>query len=94
MGRLSPDCFDAAPALMRVADAVAPIRDRLPVLSGIETADLPRADGRVLAGDLVAPIDLPPSSAISAPSRSISASCAIRPPLCESASRRRRRITT
>jgi molybdopterin molybdotransferase len=60
MGRLSPDCFDAAPALMRVADAVALIRDRLPVLSGIETVDLTRADGRVLAEDLVAPIDLPP----------------------------------
>lgn len=60
MGRLSADCFDAAPAPMRVADAVALIRSRLPVLSGIETVDLARGDGRVLAEDLVAPIDLPP----------------------------------
>ena len=30
------------------------------MLSGIETVDLTRADGRVLAEDLVAPIDLPP----------------------------------
>jgi molybdopterin molybdotransferase len=60
MGRLSRDCFDAATASMRVADAVALIRARLPVLTGIETVPLARADGRVLAGDLVAPLDLPP----------------------------------
>lgn len=60
MGRLSPDCFDAAPAPMRVADAVALIRARLPVLSGIETVPLAGADGRVLAEDLIAPLDLPP----------------------------------
>lgn len=60
MGRLSPDCFDAAPAAMRVAEALALIRERLPVLSGIETVPLTEADGRVLAADLVAPIDLPP----------------------------------
>jgi molybdopterin molybdotransferase len=60
MGRVSPDCFDAAPAAMRVAEAVALIRDRLPVLSGIEVVDLPCADGRVLAEDVIAPIALPP----------------------------------
>jgi len=60
MGRLSRDCFDVAPAPMRVADAVALLRARLPVLSGIETVSIDRADGRVLAEDLIAPIDLPP----------------------------------
>ncbi|MCJ2140561.1 gephyrin-like molybdotransferase Glp [Methylobacterium sp. E-066] len=60
MGRLSRDCFDVAPAPMRVADAVALLRARLPVLSGIESIAIDRADGRVLAEDLIAPIDLPP----------------------------------
>ena len=60
MGRLSADCFDAAPAPLRVADAVALIRARLPVLAGIETVPLGQADGRILAADLVAPLDLPP----------------------------------
>ena len=60
MGRLSRDCFDVAPAPMRVADAVALLRARLPVLSGIESVSIDRADGRVLAEDLIAPIDLPP----------------------------------
>ncbi len=44
MGRLSSDCFDTAPAPMRVADAVALIRQRLPVLAGIETVPLAQAD--------------------------------------------------
>lgn len=60
MGRLSSDCFDTAPAPMRVADAVALIRQRLPVLAGIETVPLAQADGRILAEDLTAPLDLPP----------------------------------
>ncbi|MGN8095113.1 molybdopterin molybdotransferase MoeA [Methylobacterium sp. 22177] len=60
MGRLSPDCFDAATAPMRVADAVALIRARLPILSGTETVPLADADGRVLADDVIAPLDLPP----------------------------------
>ncbi|MCJ2086885.1 molybdopterin molybdotransferase MoeA [Methylobacterium sp. E-005] len=60
MGRLNADCFDTAPALLRVADAVALIRERLPVLAGIEAVPLARADGRILADDLIAPLDLPP----------------------------------
>ena len=60
MGRLSRDCFEVAPAPMRVADAVALLRARLPVLSGIESVPLDCADGRILAEDLIAPIDLPP----------------------------------
>ncbi|MCJ2061417.1 molybdopterin molybdotransferase MoeA [Methylobacterium sp. J-088] len=60
MGRLSSDCFDTAPAPLRVADAVASIRARLPVLAGIETVPLAGADGRILAEDLIAPLDLPP----------------------------------
>jgi molybdopterin molybdotransferase len=60
MGRLSTDCFDTAATALRVADAVELIRTRLPVLAGIETVPISRADGRVLAEDLVAPIDLPP----------------------------------
>lgn len=60
MGRLSRDCFDAAPAPMRVADAVTLLRARLPILSAVETVPVDRSDGRVLAEDLIAPIDLPP----------------------------------
>lgn len=60
MGRLSSDCFETAPAPLRVADAVALIRERLPVLAGIATVPLAQADGRILAEDLIAPLDLPP----------------------------------
>jgi molybdopterin molybdotransferase len=60
MGRLSHDCFDAGPAPMRVAEAVALLRARLPILSEIESVSVERADGRVLAEELIAPIDLPP----------------------------------
>lgn len=60
MGRLSRDCFDAAPAAMRVAEALALIRARLPVLTGTEAVPVAQADGRVLAADLAAPIALPP----------------------------------
>lgn len=60
MGRVSPDCFDAASAPMRVADVVALIRARLPILSGHELVPLGEADGRILAEDVVASLDLPP----------------------------------
>ncbi len=45
---------------MRVADALALIRGRLPVSAGVERVVLGDAPGRVLAQDVVAPLSLPP----------------------------------
>lgn len=45
---------------MRVADALALIRGRLPVSAGVERVVLGNAPGRILAEDVVAPLSLPP----------------------------------
>jgi molybdopterin molybdotransferase len=60
MAQLSNDCFAFGKELMRLDEAVQLLRERLPLIAGIETVDLLAADGRILAGPLVAPIDLPP----------------------------------
>ena len=60
MARLSDDCFAAGGDLLTVAAALARIDERVAAAVEIETVPLARAAGRVLARDLVAPIDLPP----------------------------------
>lgn len=45
---------------MRIADALALIRGRLPVSAGVERVVLGEAAGRILAQDVVAPLSLPP----------------------------------
>jgi molybdopterin molybdotransferase len=60
LAQLSDDCFAFGGPLMSVEVAQALIADRVPALSGAETVALLAAAGRVLAGDLHAPLPLPP----------------------------------
>ncbi|MCS6855771.1 MAG: molybdopterin molybdenumtransferase MoeA, partial [Elioraea sp.] len=60
MAQLSDDCFAFGGALMSVDAALAALRDRLVPVTGVETVPLREAVGRILAEDLIAPIDLPP----------------------------------
>jgi molybdopterin molybdotransferase len=60
MAQLSDDCFAFGGALMRVEEALALLSGRLRPVTGTETVRLHDAAGRVLAADLVAPIDVPP----------------------------------
>jgi molybdopterin molybdotransferase len=60
MGRLSCDGPEAGSAPMRVDEALRVIRESLVAISGVETVAVAAAGGRVLAEDVVAPLDLPP----------------------------------
>src|SRR3954462_6148153 len=60
MAQLWDDCFAFGGALLSVDAAIALIAERLHPVAGIETVPLLEADGRVLAADVIAPIDLPP----------------------------------
>lgn len=60
MAQLSNDCFAFGRALMSVDEARALVEERLSVVADTETVPLFDADGRVLAADIVAPLDLPP----------------------------------
>lgn len=60
MTRLADDCFADHPAALTVEAALARIRDRLQAVTGSETVALDAALDRVLAEDVVSPIDVPP----------------------------------
>ncbi|TXM89481.1 molybdopterin molybdenumtransferase MoeA, partial [Methylobacterium sp. WL122] len=60
MTRLSDDCFDPSAPVMSVAEAAATILARFPVVAGVESVPLSRADGRIAAADILAEIDVPP----------------------------------
>jgi molybdopterin molybdotransferase len=60
MAQLKNDCFASGGSLMTVAAAVALIARRLAPVAGEEIVPLGEADGRVLAGPILAPLDLPP----------------------------------
>src|SRR3954451_8835725 len=60
MAQLSDDCFAFGGPMMSVDEAVAIIAARVAAVQEIETVDLRHADGRVLAGDIIAPLPLPP----------------------------------
>jgi molybdopterin molybdotransferase len=59
MAQLGSDSFSASDALMPVDSAVALLFARVPEVAGVETVPLIEAEGRILAQDLAAPIDLP-----------------------------------
>ena len=61
MTQLSDDCFAFGGPLLSIEDGIRQISERVEPVTAIETAELAAADGRILAQDLVAPIDLPPS---------------------------------
>ena len=60
MAQLSDDCFAFNGPLLPVADAERLIVERVTPVSECETVTLREAMGRVLAEDVVAPINVPP----------------------------------
>ncbi|WP_375463423.1 gephyrin-like molybdotransferase Glp [uncultured Methylobacterium sp.] len=62
MVQLSDDCFAFGGRSMAIEEAVALLRERVPVIADAETVSLVAADGRVLAEDCTARINLPPFS--------------------------------
>jgi molybdopterin molybdotransferase len=60
MAQLSDDCFAFGGPMMSVDEAVAIIAARVSAVRDRETVALTRADGRILAGDIAAPLPLPP----------------------------------
>ena len=60
MAQLSDDCFAFGGPMMAVDQAVAIIASRLRAVAETEAVGLVEADGRVLAGDIAAPLPLPP----------------------------------
>jgi molybdopterin molybdotransferase len=60
MAQLSDDCFAFNGPLMPVADAERLIAERVTPVDGRETVTLRDAVGRVLAADIVAPVNVPP----------------------------------
>jgi len=60
MAQLSDDCFAFAGPLMPIADAERLIAERVTPIRGSERVTLREAAGRVLAQDIVAPVNVPP----------------------------------
>lgn len=60
MAQLSDDCFAFSGPLLPVDEVERIIRERVTPVADIETVALHAASGRVVARDVVAPIDLPP----------------------------------
>src|SRR5262245_60547619 len=60
MAQLSDDCFAFGGPMMSVDEAVGLIATRVTPVVDVETVALARADGRVLARDVLAPLPLPP----------------------------------
>ena len=59
MAQLSKDIFGRGGELVAIEEIAALIAERTPVVAGEQTVALADADGRTLARDLVAPLDLP-----------------------------------
>lgn len=60
MAQLSDDCFAFGGPLLLVEDVERLIFERVSSVREVERVSLDRAAGRVLAGDVIAPLDLPP----------------------------------
>jgi len=60
MAQLTDDCFAFSGPLLPIAEMERLIHDRVHPIAGTETAALRDACGRVLAADVVAPLNLPP----------------------------------
>jgi molybdopterin molybdotransferase len=59
MAQLSNDCFAFGDKPLTIEEALASIKERVPVVAGVETLPLNRCDGRVLAADISALSALP-----------------------------------
>src|SRR5258705_6456989 len=60
MAQLTDDCFAFSGPLLPVEEVERIIRERVTPVAEIETVPLHAASGRVIAREVVAPIDLPP----------------------------------
>jgi molybdopterin molybdotransferase len=60
MAQLTDDCFAFSGPLLPVDEVERIIRQRVTPVAEVETVPLQAADGRVVAHDVLAPIDLPP----------------------------------
>jgi len=60
MAQLTDDCFAFSGPLLPIADMERMIAERVQPVSESEGVPLTAARGRVLAGDIIAPLDLPP----------------------------------
>jgi molybdopterin molybdotransferase len=60
MAQLTDDCFAFSGPLLPIADMERLIVERVQPIAETERAPLTAARGRVLAGDVIAPLDLPP----------------------------------
>jgi molybdopterin molybdotransferase len=60
MAQLSDDCFAFGGPMMSVDEAVRLIAARVTAVQEVETVALAKADGRILARDILAPLPLPP----------------------------------
>ena len=60
MAQLSDDCFAFGGKLLSIDAALQRIAADVPCVAGTEHVPLHQADGRILAEDLIAPVDLPP----------------------------------
>ena len=60
MAQLTDDCFAFSGPLLPVEEVERIIRERVTPVAETETVALNAASGRVIARDIIAPIDLPP----------------------------------
>jgi molybdopterin molybdotransferase len=60
MAQLSDDCFAFGGSLLSIEEGIRRIGERVEPAATTETVALVAADGRILAEDIIAPIDLPP----------------------------------
>src|SRR5262245_30499054 len=60
MAQLTDDCFAFSGPLMPIEDVERLIEERVQPVHDTEQATLADARGRVVAGDIIAPVDLPP----------------------------------
>ena len=60
MAQLTDDCFAFSGPLMPIAEMERLIAERVQPVTETETVRLAAARGRVLAGNIIAPLDLPP----------------------------------
>jgi molybdopterin molybdotransferase len=61
MAQLSDDCFAFGGALLPIEQGIQLINERVAPVAATEMVPLLAADGRVIAEDVIAPIDLPPT---------------------------------
>jgi molybdopterin molybdotransferase len=61
MAQLSDDCFAFGGSLLSIEEGIRRIGERVEPAATTEIVALLAADGRILAEDIIAPIDLPPS---------------------------------